>query len=64
MFKYQVQAYNYSANVGAVNEILVIVTAPNEEKAITQAQAIVPDRSNFDVISIEDLRGSEIKKKR
>ena len=54
MFKYTIQAYNQTPNVGPVNEINVMVTADTESQAIQVAKTIV-QRSNYSVLQVEDL---------
>lgn len=54
MFKYRLQAYNDSP-YGPANEILVVVTASNEQEAKERAQKIVPDRTHFSVVEIEQV---------
>lgn len=53
MFKYRIQAYNDSP-YGPANEILVVVTANNEAEAKERAHKIVPDRTHFSVVEIEE----------
>lgn len=60
MFKYTIKAYSNFGEIGGINAVHVVVTAPNEEAAIGKARTIV-QRENYAVLVIEDLRGTEIK---
>lgn len=61
MFKYTIKAYSNFGEIGGINAVHVVVTAPNEEAAIGKARTIV-QRENYAVLVIEDLRGGEIRK--